>query len=88
MLRLGDRLAGEHLASCRFDGAANDPRIVSSQSPRDAEERASRADAGCPAIDTAAGGLEQLSGCAGLVRCFAFRGVELVYVEAAPLSSD
>src|SRR5258708_40338811 len=88
MLRLGDRLAGEHLASGRFDGAAHDARIVPSQSPRDAKERATRADAGRPAVDSAEGSVDQLSRSAGLVRRFAFRGIELVDIEAAPFSGD
>src|SRR5262249_32124386 len=36
-----------------------------SQSPRDAEQCATRADAGRPAVDTAADGVEQLSGSDG-----------------------
>jgi hypothetical protein len=78
-------LASKHLASGRFYGTAYDARISHSQSPRDAEECATRADAGRPTIDAPAGGIEQLSGSAGLVRCFAFGGIELVDVEAAPL---
>jgi hypothetical protein len=88
MLGLGDRLASEHLATGRFDSAANDTRIGASQSPCDADERATGADTGCPAIDTAAGAVEQLSAGAGLVRYFGLRGMELVHVEAAPLSSE
>src|SRR5262249_45329637 len=65
MLRLFDRLASKHLASGRFDGAAHDARISHSQSPRDAEEWATRADAGRPAVGTAADGVEQLSGSDG-----------------------
>ena len=68
MLRLGDRLAEEHLASGRLDGAAYDARIVPSQSPRDAKERATRADAGGPTVDKSTGRVEQLLSGAGFVR--------------------
>jgi hypothetical protein len=88
MLRFRDSVAGEHLASGRFDGAAHDARVSPSQSPRDANERATRAHAGRPTVDTSADGVQQLSGSAGLVRCFAFWGIELVDVEAAPLSGE
>src|SRR5262249_62092363 len=83
MLRLCHCLASKYLAAGRFDGPAYDTRISHSQSPRDAEECAARADAGRPAVDTAAR-VEQLAGSSGRVRCFAFGGIELVDVEAAP----
>ena len=43
---------------------------------------------GRPAVYAAAGGVEQFSGSAGLVRCFTFWGMELVDVEAAPFGGE
>jgi hypothetical protein len=88
MLRLGDRFASQHLAPDRLNSTTHDPRVVPSQSPRDAEERATRADAGGPTVDTSAGSVEQLLSSAGFVRCLAFEGMKLINVEAVPLGCD
>jgi hypothetical protein len=68
MLRLGDRFASQHLASRRLNSTTHNPRVVPSQSPRDAKERAARADAGGPTVDKATGRVEQLLSGAGFVR--------------------
>jgi hypothetical protein len=76
------------LAPERLNGTTNNPRVVPSQSPRDAKERATRADAGGPTVDKSTGRVEQLLSGAGFVRWLAFEGMKLINVEAFPPGCD